>query len=500
MPFDSGHALLIGVGSYLYAPQMNVPITVADAETLGTILRDQQLCGYLEDRVRILHDASATKESILAALGDLAVRAGADDTIFVFYCGHGHYGHDGNYYLTTYDTQITNGRVMAGTGISQQELLAAIKAIPARRAILVFNACHSGDVVPSLGTDASLDSLSVPGALSSALLASGEGRIIITACREDQRSYIGAGQLTIFTQALVDGLHGRGTINQHGYISAFDLYTALYANVSETVQTNYRRKQEPELTIHKGVGPFAVALFRGATALGELDTREQLAAHTAVREVSPQQSQRLFERMSYGGAAIGAGASIGGDVVGGDQTIGGDKVGGHKAGGDIAGGSIDRSQNTFNISGTVRSGMTNLGGTMTFGDHVTVDMGDTTTLSGDFQGASVAIQARMDHLRQGIGALPDTNHVAKETLVQLIAQLDTLLQGLPPEQAAEAEKVVKRAQALIEEAGKSAPDKEFIEFSGESLKKAAQNLASVLPAVLPIATQIVGYVMSLLRS
>jgi hypothetical protein len=499
MPFDYGHALLVGIGSYQHTPSLNVPITVADTRALATVLCDQQLCGYRTDRVRVLHDTGATKEHVLAALGDLAARAGADDTIFVFYCGHGIYGEDGNYYLTTYDTRVTSGRVVAETGVSQQALLSAVRAIPARRALLVFNACHSGEVVPSLGTDASLQSTSVPDALSSALLASGEGRIIITACREDQRSYIGTGELTIFTQALVDGLRGRGTISQRGYISAFDLYTSVYETVSEQVQAAYASRQEPELTIHKGVGPFAVALFRGATALGEVDAQERPAQHTAVRAVSPQQSQWLFERMGYGGATIGAGATIGGDVAGGDQTIGGDKVGGHKAGGDIAGASIDKSQNTFNISGAIHSSVANIGGTMTFDDQVNVDMGDTTTLSGNFAGASVTIQARMERLREQVGALPGADQPTKEALTDLIAQLSALLQQLPPQHAGEAEKLAKRAQALVEEVGKPTPDKEFAEFSGESLKKAAQNIAGVLPAVLPIVTQIVAHVMSMLR-
>jgi len=498
MPFAHGHALLIGIGSYQYIPQLNVPVTVTDAQALADVLRDERLCGYPEERVRILHDTSATRTSILAALGELALAADPDATILIFYSGHGDYGDDGNYHLTTHDSQIAQRKLVAGTGISQQELLASIRAIPARRALLVFNACHSGGVVPALGADDALPGNSLPDTLAGALLSSGEGRIIITACREDQRSYIGEGDLTIFTRALVDGLRGLGTTSQRGYISAFDLYTAVYEAVSTTVQAAYHVTQEPELTIHKGVGPFAVALFRGASALGEIDVQDRPAAHTAVRELSQQQSQRLFERMRYGGTAIGAGARVGGDVVGGDQTIGGDKVGRDKAGGDIAS-SIDRSQNTFNISGTIRSGMTNIGGTMTFDDQVNVDMGDTTTLSGNFTGASITIQARMERLREQAGVLPTADQPTKEALTDLIEQLSTLLQQVPTQQVGEAEKVAKRAQALVEEAGKPNPDKEFVEFSGESLKKAAQNIAGVLPAVLPIATQIVAHVMSMLR-
>jgi hypothetical protein len=51
MPFPTGHALLIGVGTYRDEPRLNVPITAADAEALGGVLRDPSLCGYPADQV-----------------------------------------------------------------------------------------------------------------------------------------------------------------------------------------------------------------------------------------------------------------------------------------------------------------------------------------------------------------------------------------------------------------------------------------------------------------
>ena len=131
----------------------------------------------------------------------------------------------------------------------------------------------------------------LPSNTAAALLATGEGRIIITACREDQLSYIGKGDLTLFTDTLVNGLHGRGTSSTRGYISAFDLYTHLYFTIEETVREKYGKTQEPELTVLKGVGPFAVSLYRGATTLGEIDAAAPPPEGTAVREVSPKEAQ-----------------------------------------------------------------------------------------------------------------------------------------------------------------------------------------------------------------
>jgi hypothetical protein len=40
MPFPTAHALLIGIGSYTHAPQLNVPITAADGSAVAAVLRD----------------------------------------------------------------------------------------------------------------------------------------------------------------------------------------------------------------------------------------------------------------------------------------------------------------------------------------------------------------------------------------------------------------------------------------------------------------------------
>jgi hypothetical protein len=144
-------------------------------------------------------------------------------------------------------------------------------------------------------------------------------------------SYIGKGPLTIFTQALVDGLRGRGVRNSNGFISAFSLYEHIYESVSEAVQTNIGAVQQPELTVLRGVGPFAVSLYRGASSLGDFAGDEPPPAGMAVQEVRPQKSVRLFEQRvnTGGGDLVGRDKIVHGDEVHGDKVMG-DKVGGDK--------------------------------------------------------------------------------------------------------------------------------------------------------------------------
>ncbi|NCC34029.1 MAG: caspase family protein, partial [Chloroflexia bacterium] len=235
MTFSQAYALLIGIGSYTYHPQMNVPVTARDANALAAVLRDPRFCGYPETQVSLLSDAAATRAEILAALERLGSLP-EESTVLLFYTGHGEYATDGTYVLTTHDTRMQNGRVVDGTGISEQELLTWLQQIKARRLLCIFNACHAGEVSPTLGTgDASSIGIPLPEKTAAAVLATGSGRVIMTACREHQVSYVGAGRLTLFSQALVDGLQGKGDHvgNRGGFISVFDLYSHLY----DTLQT-----------------------------------------------------------------------------------------------------------------------------------------------------------------------------------------------------------------------------------------------------------------------
>ena len=153
------------------------------------------------------------------------------------------------------------------------------------------------------------------------LLGTGEGRITITACREEQLSYIGSGKLTIFTQSLVDALRGKGVTNKKGFISAFDLYETLFDTVGETAMEIASAVQEPELTVLKGVGPFAVSLYKGASTLGAFDESEPPPSAGRVRQVKPEKSREMLR--SYleqnGGVNFGVGNVFQGPVAGGDQ-------------------------------------------------------------------------------------------------------------------------------------------------------------------------------------
>jgi hypothetical protein len=298
--------------------------------------------------------------------------------------------------------------------------------------------------------------------------------------------------------------------SKRGYISAFDLYTHLYFALDEAVpkqvaathRQKYGQRQEPELTVLKGVGPFAVALYRGATTLGAFDGSEVPPEDTAVREVNPSYSKAMLQQLAprqhqqtIGGQAR-VGAAVAGDVHGpitlnqsGDtlNTGGGDNI----TTGNITGSSgiaIGRG-----AQGTVRN-VTTGGGDYAEGSidkrKGTFVSGDQFTMSGDFRGAILNIKSTLENVSQSIGAAPHGDAATKAQLQELITQLSAALQQAPPEKTSEAEAVAETAKAAVEQATKEKPNRTLVQISAEGLKQAAQNLASVLPAVLPIAQKI----------
>ena len=80
-----------------------------------------------------------------------------------------------------------------------------------------------------------------------ALLATGEGRVIMVAAKKKQYSVIGHVKTTLFTTALVEGLEGNGVPNNGGYIDVYDLYRKVYADVKEEA-ADLGYDQEPLLT------------------------------------------------------------------------------------------------------------------------------------------------------------------------------------------------------------------------------------------------------------
>lgn len=118
-------------------------------------------------------------------------------------------------------------------------------------------------------------------------------------------------------------------------------------------------------------------------------------------------------------------------------------------------------------------------------------MGDQFDLSGDFRGSFVNIKSKLENTHQTVGEIHSDDAASKQNLQQLIEQLSSALEKIPPEKHEEAEAVAATAHTLVEEAKAPQPNRTILQITGEGLKQAAKNLADITPTVLEIATQIV---------
>ena len=318
MVFSQGHALLVGADTYRYASHLNLPFASQDAEAVANLLFDPRYCGYPADQVSVLSGAAATRTNILYSFDQLARRTRPENTVFLFHCGHGGYDSEGEYHLICHDTQIKGEKVVSGTGISQRELLEKAQAIPAQRLLWVFNTCQAGEISSSKSMDQPSGGKNLQSMLADALLSTGPGRAVLSACREGQLSWARPGELSIFTQALVDGLQGKGISPRGGYISLFDLYSILYERVHRKAEELGSPLQEPELTILRGGASFAVGLYQGAaeTGLSPAETMVGPPQSPAFRQVEPERGRQLYQQITSQVERV----EVAGDVTGGDRT------------------------------------------------------------------------------------------------------------------------------------------------------------------------------------
>ncbi len=153
-----------------------------------------------------------------------------------------------------------------------------------------------------------------------------------------------------------------------------------------------------------------------------------------------------------GGAFVGGGISAGGDVNAGQKSVGGDEIKGSKY-----------------------------------------------VMSGDFRGAILNIESRLDNVTQSLTAMPQARLDQKEQLANYITELKRLLGRISPEQVPDAETLVRRVSALAEEATAANPDRESLTELGEIVKRAAGKLSSAVPGVMTLVASIIELVAALVK-
>jgi hypothetical protein len=116
-------------------------------------------------------------------------------------------------------------------------------------------------------------------------------------------------------------------------------------------------------------------------------------------------------------------------------------------------------------------------------------------MSGDFRGAVLNIESRLENVVQTLGGMSNAAPDQRQELARLVGELKATLAQVPPQAVGDATNLTKRVEALAEEAAGDAPDPEYVRDLGESLKRAAGKLpgvATLVAAIVELVAAIVG--------
>jgi predicted nucleic acid-binding Zn-ribbon protein len=179
------------------------------------------------------------------------------------------------------------------------------------------------------------------------------------------------------------------------------------------------------------------------------------------------------------------------------MTIDGNAQVGVAVSGNVHGPISQQSAPTTHFNAPVHAGSLSTGQQAI--ERMDITMGDTknTNISG-ITNSVVGVESTFSNVQVQIGSLPAATP-DKQELERLVTELQQLLKQAEAQgKQAEAQTAATRVEAAVGELTKPKPDKELIQFNLGSLKTAAENIAGVLPTILPIALQIVSKIQGLL--
>src|SRR5262249_36917451 len=129
-------------------------------------------------------------------------------------------------YLLPFDAVYPDEAALARSAISAADFTAALRAVPARKLVVVLDCCHSGGLGEAKDFKAGLSSPTLE------QLQAGFGRVVLASSLGSEVSWVRPGEEhSVFTKHLLAGLHG-GAPAPDGLVRIFDLFHYLQPRVT----------------------------------------------------------------------------------------------------------------------------------------------------------------------------------------------------------------------------------------------------------------------------
>ncbi len=265
-------AVLIGVNEYLDPKIPNLKYCVADAHLMYRTLTER--CGYEPDNVLLITDdqEKASHRPLKIVLSNTVDRflsfVGKNDTVLVYFAGHGFLDEQGRGYLAPQDCDHKN---LGLTALRSSELKDALQECKAAQKMLILDCCHAGgersETVGKSGEELGRE------------FGGARGLLTLASCRKHEFSNEWeAREQGLFTYYLAEALNGAADRDGDRIVDADEAYLYTWNQVRMRALREFGSQQTPVRIIGEDVdGVFAVA------HLGEVEAPATVAADKTER-------------------------------------------------------------------------------------------------------------------------------------------------------------------------------------------------------------------------
>lgn len=236
-PIKDKWALVIGISNYK-DPTLNLKYAAKDATDFRNFLVKD--ANFQPNHVKLLTDANATRDNIVAHLGEKWLRrvANQDDLVVIYISSHGTQAKKevgGANFIVPHDANLTN---IVFNGIPMQWFTAGLKdLVHSDRICLLLDVCHSGSIEPGA------KALTRTTGIDAAELSPGSGQVILVSSKSDQISWESKKYPnSVFTRKLIEGLKLNG--NKTTLKATFDF---MKESIEEEVLRDRAELQTPML-------------------------------------------------------------------------------------------------------------------------------------------------------------------------------------------------------------------------------------------------------------
>lgn len=185
------YAVLIGIDNYLDSDLRSLSYAEQDIKGLYSVLCDPVLGGYKPANVFLMTPKAdqpqdrPTRNNILMTLKWLSENLQPEDSLLFAFCGHGETEDQTNFLIPLNGLRA----LPQDTSIRLPRLFEWLDACPARRQVVMLDACHSGGLAKGERGDRGMQVLATSFSDEIDRIGKIEGRAILSSCSSDEVSY-----------------------------------------------------------------------------------------------------------------------------------------------------------------------------------------------------------------------------------------------------------------------------------------------------------------------